>query len=189
VQVHLGPFPNNREPLLLSLEGGTAAQARREITFSALATDADGDTLAYRWDSGDGSVSGGTGAAAASFTHAWITEGTYTVSVTVSDMKGGSASRSVAVKVKDPARDFAKRTSGTDSEFLETREPGVAGPMGAGARGGEVLFVENTWPDYLGQFALVGRGNFRIATSVPSSGTFVVFSTLFAVVGMRRRRY
>jgi hypothetical protein len=118
VQVHLGPFPNNREPLLLSLEGGTAAQARREITFSAVATDADGDTLAYRWDAGDGSVSGGTAAAAASFTHAWITEGTYTLKVTVSDMKGGSANRSVAVKVKDPARDFAKRTSGTDSDLF-----------------------------------------------------------------------
>jgi hypothetical protein len=118
VQVHLGPFPNNREPLLLSLDGGTSAQARREMTFNAVATDGDGDTLAYRWDAGDGSVSGGTGAAASSFTHAWITEGTYNVSVTVSDMKGGSASRSVAVKVKDPARDFAKRTSGTESDLF-----------------------------------------------------------------------
>jgi hypothetical protein len=79
-------------------------------------------------------------------------------------------------------------TSGTDSEFLETREPGVSGPMGAGARGGEVLFVEDTWPDYLGQFAIVGAGNFRVATSVPTSGTFVGVCTLFAVLGLRQRR-
>jgi hypothetical protein len=118
VQVHLGPFPNNRAPQLVSLEGGTSAQARRTTTFNAVASDADGDTLAYRWDAGDGAVSGGTGAAAASFTHGWITEGTYTLKVTVSDMKGGSASHSIAVNVQDPARDFAKRTSGTGSDLF-----------------------------------------------------------------------
>ncbi len=118
VQVHLGPFPNNRAPLLGSVEGGTAAQARKAFTFNAVATDADGDVLAYRWDAGDGSVNGGTGAAAASFTHSWITEGTYALKVTVSDMKGGSASRSIAVNVKDPARDFTLRSSGTGSNLF-----------------------------------------------------------------------
>jgi hypothetical protein len=78
-------------------------------------------------------------------------------------------------------------TSGTDSEFLETREPGVAGPMGAGAQGGEVLFVENTWPDYLGHFALVGRGNFRVATSVPSPGTVLAFAAMVVIAQSRRR--
>ena len=118
IQVHLGAFPDNHAPLVISLDGATSTKARQEITFSAIATDADGDPLAYRWDAGDGVVSGGTGTAAASFNHAWITEGTYTLQVTVSDMKGGTASQSVDVHVVDPARDFTLRASGTNSPLF-----------------------------------------------------------------------
>ena len=48
--------------------------------FSAAASDADGDTLTYRWDFGDGSTGAG-----ALVEHAYAKAGTYTAVVTVSD--------------------------------------------------------------------------------------------------------
>jgi PKD repeat protein len=64
-------------PPTASLPTGTASQA---VTFTAGATDADGDSLGYTWDFGDGTT--GTGASAA---HVYTTPGIYSVTVTVSD--------------------------------------------------------------------------------------------------------
>ena len=66
-------------------------------TISCQASDADGDTLIYTWTASGGAISGlgslATWTAPAS-------EGTYTIAVTVSDGKGGSASDSCTVVVE-----------------------------------------------------------------------------------------
>jgi subtilisin family serine protease len=64
------------------------------LTFSASGSDAEGDTLQYSWNYGDGST--GTGAITE---HAYASGGTYTAVVTVTDGLE-SATRSVTVTVK-----------------------------------------------------------------------------------------
>lgn len=65
----------------------TAGQAGVAISFSATASDPDGDPLGYTWDFGDGLTS-----TAMSPTHSFTTAGIYLVSLTVNDGKGESAS-------------------------------------------------------------------------------------------------
>lgn len=67
------------------------------LAFSAAATDADGDSLRYRWDFGDG-----TGAAGALVEHAYTSSGSYTAVVTVTD-GSADATASVPVTVKGKA--------------------------------------------------------------------------------------
>ena len=64
------------------------------VAFSVTASDADGDTLTYSWDFGDG-----TGSAQEDPTHVFAAPGTYEATATVSDGKGGTAAASVTVEV------------------------------------------------------------------------------------------
>lgn len=61
------------------------------VTFSSTAADANGDTLTFAWDFGDGATSTQPNA-----THAYANEGTYTARITVSD---GSANSSATVVI------------------------------------------------------------------------------------------
>lgn len=68
------------------------------VTFNVAASDANSDALIYAWDFGDGATGSG-----ASPVHPFAAAGTYTVTVSVSDGKGGTASGSVVVTVAPPA--------------------------------------------------------------------------------------
>ena len=98
VAVNIGTFPGNVAPTITVLAGGTSTASGSPLSFSASASDANGDTLAYYWDFGDGTF--GTNGAAASKTWTWT--GEYVVRCVVSDMKGGTASDSVIVTVDNP---------------------------------------------------------------------------------------
>ena len=67
------------------------------VEFAAAATDADGDALTYAWEFGDGGTS-----SAQNPSHTYTAAGTYSAKVTVSDGKGGTASRTLAVVVTTP---------------------------------------------------------------------------------------
>lgn len=108
VVVNFGAFAGNAAPTG-SISGPTATNARQVELFSASATDSDGDTLAYSWDMGDGVIQSNS----ASITHSWAVGGTYMISVTVSDMKGGSVTLSKSVTVTDPLSSWSTRTSTT----------------------------------------------------------------------------
>src|SRR4051794_4146374 len=69
------------------------------LTFSAAASDADGDLLSYAWDFGNGDKS-----TAQNPTYTYTTAGTYQAKVTVSDGRGGTDSKTVAVTVTQPNR-------------------------------------------------------------------------------------
>ena len=58
------------------------------LAFTATGTDPDGDTLTYAWDFGDGTTS-----SAQNPSHAYLTAGSYTARVTVSDGRGGTGER------------------------------------------------------------------------------------------------
>lgn len=94
--INIGPFPANQPPTAVAGSSSTTAAAAQSITFTANATDPNGDTLAYFWDFGDGDYSVDNSAATA---HSFAAAGEYYVEVTVSDMKGGVARDSVIVNV------------------------------------------------------------------------------------------
>jgi hypothetical protein len=98
VVVNLGLFPDNQRPVVHITAGALAGAANTTINFSAYATDADGDTLAYYWDFGDQNF--GTNGPTAS--KSWSTSGDYVVRCTATDMKGGTSSDAVVVRVGSP---------------------------------------------------------------------------------------
>ncbi len=90
--------PPNSDPVLDS--GPTATPASSEIgeavAFQASATDADNDTLTYTWDFKDGTSGSGMNPP-----HTFSAAGTYAVTVTVTDGRGGSTQGTVTVVVTD----------------------------------------------------------------------------------------
>ncbi len=91
----------NRPPLA-NAGGSYAADAGATLVFSgAGSSDPDGNALSFAWSFGDGAS--GSGAAP---THAYLTPGTYTVNLTVTDTHGQSASASTSATVV-PAQDRA----------------------------------------------------------------------------------
>jgi len=98
VVVMLGAFPTNQVPTVSLVASATNAGTGVMLTFNALATDGDGDPLAYYWSFGDGNF-GTNGPAAAT---SWATAGEYVVRCEVSDMKGGVGSQSIIVRIGSP---------------------------------------------------------------------------------------
>lgn len=98
INVNLGDYPGNGPPQVKITASTTTTLPGQIVDFTASATDPDGDTLAYYWDFGDRLF----GDNAATTSHSWAANGDYIVRCTVSDMKGGTGSASVAIKVGDP---------------------------------------------------------------------------------------
>jgi chitodextrinase len=68
-----------------------------EIYFQANVTDANGDPVAYSWDFGDLTTSTKDRPS-----HAYAADGTYTVTLTVTDTRGGETVETLTVEVKKP---------------------------------------------------------------------------------------
>ncbi len=115
VQVNLGAFSTNQAPVLTGISGSTYVKARTSVNFSATVNDTDNDTLAYYWDFGDGVINPNL----ASISHQWAVGGTYTVKLTVSDMKGGTASTQITVIVEDPLNVWFARNANTVSALKD----------------------------------------------------------------------
>jgi len=114
VQINIGDFSNNNNPTLTVAEIPTITSAREVITFKANGSDLDGDTLTYHWDFGDGVfITTNT----ANIQHYWTSGGAYTVTLTVSDMKGGVAIQQFEVTVSDALSQWVPRTSNTTTEL------------------------------------------------------------------------
>jgi len=99
VVVNFGPYPANQSPLARVQANLTDAGTGSAITFSVEASDPNGDELAYHWEFGDD----GFGENGPVVTHAFTSAGEYAVQCTVSDMKGGSYSDSVLVRIGGPS--------------------------------------------------------------------------------------
>ena len=87
----------NTPPVITSATATpTAGFAPLQVALASAATDADGDTLTYAWDyDGDGTADATTASANTTFT----TAGTRNVKLTVSDGKGGTATKTIPVQV------------------------------------------------------------------------------------------
>jgi PKD repeat protein len=92
------PCGTNQNPVISSATSDkTIGVASFPVNFTAAATDPDGDPLTYAWDFGDGGTA--TGATAS---HTYTTGGSYSAKLTVSDGKGGSVTRTIAITALPP---------------------------------------------------------------------------------------
>ena len=107
VQVNFGPFPGNQAPTISISPTNLTLGAGVGQTFTATASDPDGDTLSYYWEFDDNQTLGGTdfggvnGDArfATNGFHMWSQNGTNFVRCTVSDMKGHTKTVSAVVNI------------------------------------------------------------------------------------------
>ncbi len=100
VVVNVGSFPANQPPVATVSANTTNVNTGQAISFSAAATDPNGDALGYYWDFDDSDFSVDN---RSSVTHSFGSAGEYVVQCTVSDMKGGVARDSVIVRVGNPS--------------------------------------------------------------------------------------
>jgi hypothetical protein len=100
VAVNYGNPTTNIAPTLALTATTTNVAINGSITFTANATDANGDPLAYHWDFGDGLPSTNV----AVFTRRFTAARQHTVLCTVTDMKGGTARRHLVVAIGNPTR-------------------------------------------------------------------------------------
>lgn len=109
-----GPFSGNRPPTV-SLTATTAQVAvNGTVTFTATASDPDGDPLAYHWDCTDGAA----GSNSATFTRQFTSTDQQTIHVTVSDLKGGTARAHTVLTIGSPGRAVARGTISTGGRPL-----------------------------------------------------------------------
>uniref|UniRef100_UPI003782EEFD Calx-beta domain-containing protein n=1 Tax=Prosthecobacter sp. TaxID=1965333 RepID=UPI003782EEFD len=99
VQIHLGSFPTNQRPTLTLTPSATSVPVNGTVTFTAAANDPDGDTLAYSWQNFGDSAFKAVSPNVPVITRQFTTAGTYVVTCTVSDMKGGTSARSQLITV------------------------------------------------------------------------------------------
>ena len=112
IRVNLGPFPGNLPPVV-NLSGPTTIGALQTATFTAQATDPNGDELAYSWDFGQGFTFDNHSTA----TTYWPVSGTYTVKLTVSDMKGRKTQVTQQVIVPGALSNWTTRTNSATGDF------------------------------------------------------------------------
>jgi PKD repeat protein len=98
-------LPPNGTPVPAFIYSPSAPMTRSDVTFDAsLSTDSDGRIVSYAWNFGDGSQGSGS-----LVKHEYSNDGSYTVTLTVTDDRGQSASLSKAVSVStsaNPKADF-----------------------------------------------------------------------------------
>ncbi|CAA6823736.1 MAG: Unknown protein [uncultured Thiotrichaceae bacterium] len=114
IQVNIGTQTGNQDPSV-TITPPAALSARTPLVFTATASDPDGDTLAYDWDFGDGKIQSNV----SNVTQKWTVGGNYTIKVTVSDMKGGTASHELTVTVVDPVAQWSDRTSNVTDNIVD----------------------------------------------------------------------
>ena len=84
--VNITVLPENRAPTAeFSISPTGDIDTETTVSFSASASDPDGDAVTFAWDFGDGATANG-----ASTTHQYATAGSYVVSLTATDTEGAS---------------------------------------------------------------------------------------------------
>ncbi len=96
VTVNRGTFAGNLKPTVTLGSSNANPAVNASVTFTATASDPNGDTLAYFWDWGDGTTTANNSSTA---TKSWSTAGLKTVRCIVSDMKGLTTTAPLLVQV------------------------------------------------------------------------------------------
>ncbi len=91
--------PDNAAPVIREAEATpTTGTAPLEVWFHAVADDPEGEPLTYRWEFGDGTGS----MLGDEAEHTYLTKGTYTAKLTVTDQGGKTATKEFPITVTDP---------------------------------------------------------------------------------------
>ena len=89
---------NNASPIIDEIIGETDIDEGEEVAYSAIASDPGDDTLTYDWDFGDGKSASGK-----DITHTFADNGSYTITLTVTDSDGATTSSFLDVAVNNVA--------------------------------------------------------------------------------------
>lgn len=100
VAYYRGPFVGNLPPTATLAASTLTPAVGGSVTFTATASDPNGDVLAYHWDFNDGVV----GTNSAVFTRTFSSASQVTAMLTVSDMRGGTFRRQVVINVAGHAK-------------------------------------------------------------------------------------
>ncbi|MFN6338928.1 MAG: Calx-beta domain-containing protein [Cyanobacteriota bacterium] len=117
VAVQNGPFPGNVAPSASFTASASQVMAHDSVTFTATASDANGDGLVYFWWFSDGVVGSGP-ICTRSFTQ--TAAATVTARLTVSDLRGGSSVVETGIAVGTAATSMPV-TVGTLTPFANSR--------------------------------------------------------------------
>ena len=131
--------PRNRAPSVTASCDPCSVARGGEVRLTAAASDPDGDPLTYAWRAPQGGFSGANRSVARWTAPAQA--GRVTISVAVSDGRGGSASASVEIKVVNRAPAFGQPAYGFElPENLDGREsPAVVGAVAGEDPDGDAL--------------------------------------------------
>lgn len=159
VRIFVGAFPSNRAPAVVLTASATNAAVNGLLTFSAAASDPDGDDLAYAWEFGRPTVLFSNSLNRASVSNSWSATGDYVVRCSVSDMKGGRASTSLVVRIGSPA------TFRITGRVLEN---------GRGVENARVYFspTNMTYTDSAGGYQLVGLSAANYTVGAQKNGAW-----------------
>jgi hypothetical protein len=153
----------NSPPVIASLTPSAATVgAGNSCTVTCTATDAEGDTLTYAWTATEGIITGTTN------TVTWTaptTEGTYTISVSVSDGKGGVDSESCDIQVANTSPVIASLTPSSPSVL-----PGGNCTVTCSASDADGDTLTYTWSATAGTFSGTGSVVTWIAPTI--EGTY-----------------
>jgi len=171
VAVHRGNPTDNQPPVMSLHAPSTSAAINETLNFRVMASDPDDPVLAYAWDFGDGNF--GTNGPTAS--KAFSASGEYVVRCVVSDLRGGTASASVLVRV------------GIPSTFR------ITGRMlrnGAPVQGARVFVSESqqAFTDSDGTYILAGLGRGNITVRAQAEGLLVTRSGFVNPINLQGNR-
>ena len=115
VTVNRGAYAGNRKPSVTMAASNLNPAVNASVSFTATATDPDGDTLGYHWDWGDGTFTANNSSTASK---SWSTSGVRTVRCYITDMKGLTTTGQVLVQVGTSTTFFIQGTVRTTAGAL-----------------------------------------------------------------------
>lgn len=120
-----GPGPNTNPTVDFTFTPNNP-RAGNSITFSAEANDPDGSIQSYEWSTSNGAQGQGS-----SFSHAFAEQGSYTVSLTITDNRDGTASSTQTIEVRQRYSQVTIE-SVTVNEFPFTNDAGEGWDFSSG---------------------------------------------------------
>jgi DNA/RNA endonuclease G (NUC1)/PKD repeat protein len=165
---------SNDHPPVAAVTGATSGAEGSALSFSASgSTDPDaGDALTYAWTFGDGTTGSGV-----SPTHAFADNGTYTVTVKVTDSHGVYSSASMTTTISNVAPVISSFTASPSPASVGGTVTATVNFTDAGA--GDTHTAVITWGDGTSSTVAAGSSTQAIAThTYASAGFYTVGATL-----------